>query len=755
MSAFEKTGIWPYNKLAFSDEDFAPVQVYQSNSNATININRQQQEDPSEENVIVEQSTPLNSPPSSSSLLLQSIDFDAPSSSAPGLITPEAVRPYPKVNKSQSTKAKKGKLPGKSRIYTDTPEKQRLLEIQKAKEMKKQEQERRNKAKEMKRALKMIVKTDKITKPKIQKKDAELETDSEDEINISLRESSSSPLSTEASDFEEATNKEEPENEYDLYDQMPRNYQRKTDRQKWSEEAMSRALEEVKKGMPYKTASKFSDIFGDVDFVAAETTDMEAAAQNEVPSTSESALNDAVDAQVDQTVAVPDPQQPESGVYDTNTTDTLLINDCRTPSPQILDSNRTPTSSPSLLSQEYTYIQNDPPVSLNSTKPQEIGTVTASKSLLDLPSTSFGVYSPRDLQPLPKIDRKRSKNVRKRKIDTTVLTSTPYKSYLEEETQKKKEKEEDYGNNRKAWMTSDIFVKWVRDWDRELNKKKKKILLLVDNCPAHPQQQEDPSEENVIVEQSTPLNSPPSSSSLLLQSIDFDAPSSSAPGLITPEAVRPYPKVNKSQSTKAKKGKLPGKSRIYTDTPEKQRLLEIQKAKEMKKQEQERRNKAKEMKRALKMIVKTDKITKPKIQKKDAELETDSEDEINISLRESSSSPLSTEASDFEEATNKEEPMPRNYQRKTDRQKWSEEAMSRALEEVKKGMPYKTASKFSDIFGDVDFVAAETTDMEAAAQNEVPSTSESALNDAVDAQVDQTVAVPDPQQPESGIAVEI
>jgi len=44
----------------------------------------------------------------------------------------------------------------------------------------------------------------------------------------------------------------------------------------------------------------------------------------------------------------------------------------------------------------------------------------------------------------------------------------------------------DYENNRKAWMTSDIFVKWVRDWDRELTKKKKKILLLVDNCPAHP-----------------------------------------------------------------------------------------------------------------------------------------------------------------------------------------------------------------------------------------------------------------------------
>lgn len=44
----------------------------------------------------------------------------------------------------------------------------------------------------------------------------------------------------------------------------------------------------------------------------------------------------------------------------------------------------------------------------------------------------------------------------------------------------------DYESNRKAWMTSDIFVKWVRNWDRDLTKQKKKILLLVDNCPAHP-----------------------------------------------------------------------------------------------------------------------------------------------------------------------------------------------------------------------------------------------------------------------------
>lgn len=44
----------------------------------------------------------------------------------------------------------------------------------------------------------------------------------------------------------------------------------------------------------------------------------------------------------------------------------------------------------------------------------------------------------------------------------------------------------DYESNRRAWMTADIFSKWVRAWDRELTKKNKKILLLVDNCPAHP-----------------------------------------------------------------------------------------------------------------------------------------------------------------------------------------------------------------------------------------------------------------------------
>ncbi|CAF4891595.1 unnamed protein product [Pieris macdunnoughi] len=43
---------------------------------------------------------------------------------------------------------------------------------------------------------------------------------------------------------------------------------------------------------------------------------------------------------------------------------------------------------------------------------------------VDLPSTSFGCFAPRDILPFPKIEGKRSKIIRK-KVDTSILTSTP------------------------------------------------------------------------------------------------------------------------------------------------------------------------------------------------------------------------------------------------------------------------------------------------------------------------------------------
>ncbi|GBL99631.1 Tigger transposable element-derived protein 4 [Araneus ventricosus] len=42
-----------------------------------------------------------------------------------------------------------------------------------------------------------------------------------------------------------------------------------------------------------------------------------------------------------------------------------------------------------------------------------------------------------------------------------------------------------YKSNKKACMTSDLFQKYLRQWDKELDNKKRKIVLLIDNCRAH------------------------------------------------------------------------------------------------------------------------------------------------------------------------------------------------------------------------------------------------------------------------------
>ncbi|XP_067126959.1 tigger transposable element-derived protein 6-like [Centruroides vittatus] len=43
-----------------------------------------------------------------------------------------------------------------------------------------------------------------------------------------------------------------------------------------------------------------------------------------------------------------------------------------------------------------------------------------------------------------------------------------------------------YCANKNAWMTSEIFKKWLISWDVELEQKSRKILLLLDNCVVHP-----------------------------------------------------------------------------------------------------------------------------------------------------------------------------------------------------------------------------------------------------------------------------
>ncbi|XP_035205886.1 tigger transposable element-derived protein 4-like [Stegodyphus dumicola] len=43
-----------------------------------------------------------------------------------------------------------------------------------------------------------------------------------------------------------------------------------------------------------------------------------------------------------------------------------------------------------------------------------------------------------------------------------------------------------YRANRNAWMTSELFQEWLKDWDRELQCQSRKVMLLLDNCAAHP-----------------------------------------------------------------------------------------------------------------------------------------------------------------------------------------------------------------------------------------------------------------------------
>lgn len=44
----------------------------------------------------------------------------------------------------------------------------------------------------------------------------------------------------------------------------------------------------------------------------------------------------------------------------------------------------------------------------------------------------------------------------------------------------------DYEHNKKAWMTSEIYDKWLKKLDKIFAAQNRKILLFVDNCPAHP-----------------------------------------------------------------------------------------------------------------------------------------------------------------------------------------------------------------------------------------------------------------------------
>ena len=43
-----------------------------------------------------------------------------------------------------------------------------------------------------------------------------------------------------------------------------------------------------------------------------------------------------------------------------------------------------------------------------------------------------------------------------------------------------------YKHNKKAWMTSEIFLDWVNILNNKMKKEKRNVLLFIDNAPSHP-----------------------------------------------------------------------------------------------------------------------------------------------------------------------------------------------------------------------------------------------------------------------------
>lgn len=190
VNSFKKPGIWPLNRLAFGENDFTPSMVTDKplvpdERAAAINTEEKEQdknvieneidhqhdrveieteeekernvdteERKSEQEYVVEEITENNdlttdrdehnnhmttfTTPRTINIL-SDIRITPPSISTPGpscsknvsiKITPESIRPFPKAIRKES---KTKRTPGTSKVYTDTPEKERLEQLEKEK----------------------------------------------------------------------------------------------------------------------------------------------------------------------------------------------------------------------------------------------------------------------------------------------------------------------------------------------------------------------------------------------------------------------------------------------------------------------------------------------------------------------------------------------------------------------------------------------------------------------------------------------
>lgn len=169
-SGFAKSGIWPFNRLVFGDDDFAPIEIFSDSSQEGNQENSQAQEvdfvelertgniDFDNETMHIEalnQTDPLSTQLHPVAFANRDASPRPSTSTLTPLVSPEVVRPYPKIIRSENT-GRKGRERGKSRIYTESPEKTRLQTLADEKVQREELKLIKRKAKELKTAKKEV-----------------------------------------------------------------------------------------------------------------------------------------------------------------------------------------------------------------------------------------------------------------------------------------------------------------------------------------------------------------------------------------------------------------------------------------------------------------------------------------------------------------------------------------------------------------------------------------------------------------------
>ncbi|KAL3282872.1 hypothetical protein HHI36_006031 [Cryptolaemus montrouzieri] len=130
-------------------------------------------------------------------------------SSSKAILTPEVVRPYPKKAITDSVLKRKGREKGRSRIYTETPEKNRLESLRNEKNRKRELQKAKQHAKELKTAKNLLGLTEPKKKKKVTSLPSEIDSDSSQDEVVMTSDSEDIEMPSES---EEEVINEEPVN---------------------------------------------------------------------------------------------------------------------------------------------------------------------------------------------------------------------------------------------------------------------------------------------------------------------------------------------------------------------------------------------------------------------------------------------------------------------------------------------------------------------------------------------------------------